>query len=125
MRLDVRLAKTLGMLLAVLFIFWFPVLALMVYSLGARLSDQVKKVFAFCSLLCLVNSMVNPIIYALRSGEIRSSAHHGLARWKKCVRGLGPEGKGEIPRSSVTETEADVKTTPGLDSRELSWPDEL
>ncbi|XP_010828546.1 PREDICTED: cannabinoid receptor 2 [Bison bison bison] len=125
MRLDVRLAKTLGMLLAVLFIFWFPVLALMVYSLGARLSDQVKKVFAFCSLLCLVNSMVNPIIYALRSGEIRSSAHHCLARWKKCVRGLGPEGKGEIPRSSVTETEADVKTTPGLDSRELSWPDEL
>ncbi|XFF74692.1 hypothetical protein AB1E18_000911 [Capra hircus] len=125
MRLDVRLAKTLGMLLAVLFIFWFPVLALMVYSLAARLSDRIKEVFAFCSLLCLVNSMANPIIYGLRSGEIRSSAHHRLAHWKKCVRGLGPEGKGELPRSSVTETEADVKTTPGLDSRELSWPDEL
>ena len=88
MRLDVRLAKTLGMLLAVLFIFWFPVLALMVYSLGARLSDQVKKVFAFCSLLCLVNSMINPIIYALRSGEIRSSAHHrtGAHLCRSCTR---------------------------------------
>ncbi|XP_057604214.1 cannabinoid receptor 2 [Hippopotamus amphibius kiboko] len=119
MRLDVRLAKTLGVLLTVLFICWFPVLALMVYSLATTLSNQVKMVFAFCSLLCLVNSMVNPIIYALRSGEIRSSAHHCLARWKKCLRGLGPEGKEEVPRSSISETEADVKITLGPDSREL------
>lgn len=111
MRLDVRLTKTLGVVLAVLFICWFPVLALMVYSLATILSDQVKKVFAFCSLLCLINSMVNPIIYALRSGEIRSSAHHCLARWRKYLRGRGPEGREEAPKSSVTETEADVKIT--------------
>lgn len=111
MRLDVRLTKTLGVVLAVLFICWFPVLALMVYSLATTLSDQVKKVFAFCSLLCLINSMVNPIIYALRSGEIRSSAHHCLARWRKYLRERGPEGREEAPKSSVTETEADVKIT--------------
>uniref|UniRef100_A0A8C3VXL0 Cannabinoid receptor 2 n=1 Tax=Catagonus wagneri TaxID=51154 RepID=A0A8C3VXL0_9CETA len=111
MRLDVWLAKTLGVLLAVLFICWFPALTLMVYSLASTLSEQVKKVFAFCSLLCLVNSMVNPIIYALRSGEIRSSAHHRLACWKKRLRCLGPDGKEEFPRSSVTETEADMKIT--------------
>ncbi|XP_045046596.2 cannabinoid receptor 2 [Desmodus rotundus] len=120
MRLDVRLAKTLGVVLAVLFICWFPVLTLMVYSLATTLSDQVKKVFAFCSLLCLINSLVNPIIYALRSGEIRSSAHHCLARWKKRLRGHGLEGKEEVPRSSVTETEADVKITQCPDSRGLS-----
>ncbi|XP_011355898.1 cannabinoid receptor 2 [Pteropus medius] len=119
MRLDVRLAKTLGVVLAVLFICWFPVLALMVYSLATTLSDQVKKVFAFCSLLCLINSMINPIIYALRSGEIRSSAYHCLARWKKHLRGRGPEGREEAPRSSVTETEADVKITQWPDSRGL------
>ncbi|XP_008571310.1 PREDICTED: cannabinoid receptor 2 [Galeopterus variegatus] len=111
MRLDVKLAKTLALVLAVLFICWFPVLALMAHSLTTTLSDQIKKVFAFCSMLCLVNSMVNPVIYALRSGEIRSSAHHCLACWKKCLRGLRPEGKEEAPRSSVTETEADVKIT--------------
>ncbi|XP_037357331.1 cannabinoid receptor 2 [Talpa occidentalis] len=111
MRLDVRLAKTLGVVLAVLLLCWSPALTLMVYSLATTLSDQVKKAFAFCSLLCLVNSMVNPIIYALRSGEIRSSAQHCLARWKKHLRGLGLEGQEEIPKSSVTETEADVKTT--------------
>ncbi|XP_032970775.1 cannabinoid receptor 2 [Rhinolophus ferrumequinum] len=114
MRLDVRLAKTLGVVLAVLLICWFPVLALMAYSLATALSDKVKKVFAFCSLLCLVNSMVNPLIYALRSGEIRSSAHHCLALWKKHLRGLGPEGKEDVPRSSVSETEADVKITQWL-----------
>ncbi|XP_006862364.1 PREDICTED: cannabinoid receptor 2 [Chrysochloris asiatica] len=111
MRLDVRLAKTLGVVLAVLLVCWLPVLTLMVYSLATKLSDQIKKVFAFCCMLCLVNSLVNPVIYALRSGEIRSSAHHCLDHWKKCLLGLRPEGKEEVPRSSVTETEADVKIT--------------
>ncbi|XP_014710558.2 cannabinoid receptor 2 [Equus asinus] len=123
MRLDVRLAKTLGVVLTVLVICWFPALALMVYSLTTTLNDQVKKIFAFCSVLCLVNSMVNPIIYALRSGEIRSSAHHRLARWKKHLRGLGLEGKEEAPKSSVTETEVDVKITQWPDSRGLSCSD--
>ncbi|XP_036888799.1 cannabinoid receptor 2 [Sturnira hondurensis] len=118
-RLDVRLAKTLGLVLAVLFICWFPALTLMVYSVATPLSDEVKKVFAFCSLLCLVNSLVNPIIYALRSREIRSSAQHCLARWRKHLRGHGLEGKEDVPRSSVTETEADLKITPWPDSRGL------
>ncbi|KAM5248617.1 cannabinoid receptor 2 [Ctenodactylus gundi] len=121
MRLDVRLAKTLGLVLAVLFVCWFPVLALMAHSLVATMSDHIKKVFAFCSMLCLVNSMVDPVIYALRSGEIRSSAHHRLARWKKHLRGLGSEGKEEVPKSSITETEVDLKVTPGLDSRDPHW----
>lgn len=111
MRLDVRLSRTLGVVLAVLFLCWLPVLALMVYSLTATLSIQVKKVFAFCSLLCLVNSMINPIIYALRSGEIRSSALHCVARWKKYLRGAGPDGQEDAQKSSVSETEADVKIT--------------
>ncbi|XP_066121232.1 cannabinoid receptor 2 [Saccopteryx bilineata] len=123
MRLDVRLAKTLGVVLAVLFVCWFPALVLMAYSLTTTLSDQVKKIFAFCSLLCLVNSMVNPVIYALRSGEIRSSAHHCLTRWKKYLRCLGLDGKEEVPKSSVTETEADVKITQWPDSRGLHRSD--
>lgn len=127
MRLDVRLAKTLGLLLAVLFMCWFPALALMVYSLATTLSDEVKKVFAFCSILCLVNSLANPVIYALRSGEIRSSACRRLARWRKYLRGPGSEGKEEVPRSSVkssiTETEADMKITPGPASRDLVCSD--
>ncbi|KAM6216953.1 cannabinoid receptor 2 [Rhynchocyon petersi] len=116
MRLDISLTKTLGIVLAVLLICWFPVLTLMVYSLATKLSDEVKKVFAFCCMLCLVNSMVNPIIYALRSQEIRSSALHRLTSWKKHPQGLGPERK-ETLRSSVTETEVDMKTMQRTDSR--------
>ncbi|XP_075866715.1 cannabinoid receptor 2 [Microcebus murinus] len=116
MRLDVRLAKTLVLVLAVLLTCWLPVLALMAHSLTAPLSDQFKKVFAFCSMLCLVNSMVNPVIYALRSWEIRSSAHRCLARWRKCLRDIGSEGINEAPRSSATETEVDMKTSPWADS---------
>ncbi|XP_006883721.1 PREDICTED: cannabinoid receptor 2 [Elephantulus edwardii] len=105
MRLDLRLAKTLGVVLAVLLICWSPALALMAYSLATKLSDEVKKGFAFCSILCLVNSMVNPIIYALWSRDIRSSARHCLAYWTKYPRGRGPKRK-ETLRSSVTEIEA-------------------
>ncbi|XP_063091831.1 cannabinoid receptor 2 isoform X2 [Cavia porcellus] len=119
MRLDVRLAKTLGLLLAVLFVCWFPALVLMAYSLATTLDNKVKEVFAFCSILCLGNSLANPIIYAWRSREVCSSARHRLANWKKCLRGFKPEGKEEAPRSSmkssITETEADMKVT-------LGWP---
>ncbi|XP_074074234.1 cannabinoid receptor 2 [Macrotis lagotis] len=112
MRLDVRLAKTLGVVLIVLILCWLPVLILMVYSLTVdSLSEHIKKVFAFCSMLCLINSMVNPVIYALRSREIRSSARNSLTHWKNMLRGLGSESTEDVPKSSVTETEGDNKVT--------------
>ncbi|XP_068934872.1 cannabinoid receptor 2 [Petaurus breviceps papuanus] len=111
MRLDVRLAKTLGVVLMVLVLCWLPVLTLMVYSLAASMNEHIKKVFAFCSMLCLVNSMVNPIIYALRSREIRSSARKCLTRWKNMLGGVGVEGTEDAQKSSVTETEGETKVT--------------
>ncbi|NXD28032.1 CNR2 protein, partial [Spelaeornis formosus] len=104
-RMDVTLAKSLAMVLAVLTLCWSPVLALLVYSIFARLSDQLRKVFAFCSTLCLLNSMVNPVIYALRSRELCSSLRRLLSR---CTRRLqAAEGSPEAEsthRSSVIET---------------------
>ncbi|XP_077193721.1 cannabinoid receptor 2 isoform X2 [Paroedura picta] len=73
MRMDITLAKTLVIVLVVLVMCWSPVLLLMTYSTFARLDDTVRKIFAFCCTLCLVNSMVNPAIYALRSRELYSS----------------------------------------------------
>nr|XP_034975280.1 cannabinoid receptor 2 [Zootoca vivipara]XP_034975281.1 cannabinoid receptor 2 [Zootoca vivipara] len=72
-RLDITLAKTLVIVLVVLVMCWSPALALMTYSIFAELDDSMKQAFAFCSTLCLVNSMVNPAIYALRSRELCSS----------------------------------------------------
>ncbi|KAH0631133.1 hypothetical protein JD844_005285 [Phrynosoma platyrhinos] len=73
MRLDIKLAKTLAIILLVLVTCWSPAIALMTYSIFTNLSNSLKRVFAFCSTLCLVNSMVNPAIYALRSKELSSA----------------------------------------------------
>uniref|UniRef100_A0A8D0G1Q3 Cannabinoid receptor 2 n=1 Tax=Sphenodon punctatus TaxID=8508 RepID=A0A8D0G1Q3_SPHPU len=80
MRMDVMLTKTLMIVLMVLMTCWSPALALMAYSAFAELDDHIRTVFAFCSTLCLVNSMVNPIIYALRSRELHSSLR-GVSSW--------------------------------------------
>lgn len=70
-RMDIRLAKTLVLILVVLIICWGPVLAIMVYDLFWKMNNFTKTVFAFCSMLCLFNSTVNPVIYALRSKDLR------------------------------------------------------
>ncbi|XP_063168241.1 cannabinoid receptor 2 [Candoia aspera] len=73
MRIDIKLAKTLLIVLMVLVICWSPGLFLMTYSLFSKMENFARTVFAFCITLCLVNSMVNPAIYALQSKELRSS----------------------------------------------------
>ncbi|XP_046878247.1 cannabinoid receptor 1 [Hypomesus transpacificus] len=80
-RMDIRLAKTLVLILVVLVICWGPVLAIMVYDLFWSMDDDIKTVFAFCSMLCLLNSTVNPIIYALRSKDLR---HAFLSSCQAC-----------------------------------------
>lgn len=105
MRMDVMLAKTLVMVLAVLVLCWSPVLVLMIYSIFGRLSNRLRKVFAFCSTLCLLNSMVNPIIYALRSKELYSSLRMLFARFRRQLKASeeSPEGD-SAHKSSVIET---------------------
>ncbi|XP_015679711.1 cannabinoid receptor 1 isoform X1 [Protobothrops mucrosquamatus] len=70
-RMDIRLAKTLVLILVVLIICWGPLLAIMLYDVFGKMNKLVKTIFAFCSMLCLLNSTVNPIIYALRSKDLR------------------------------------------------------
>ncbi|NXN13612.1 CNR2 protein, partial [Indicator maculatus] len=103
MRMDVMLAKTLAMVLAVLVLCWSPVLALMTYSIFCRLSSRLRKVFAFCSTLCLLNSMVNPIIYALRSKELSASLRMVFSHFRRPLK--APEERPESShKSSVIET---------------------
>ncbi|XP_078279097.1 cannabinoid receptor 2 [Rhinoraja longicauda] len=71
-RIDIKLAKTLGLILIILITFWSPILGLMIFDIFAKVSKDTKKVFAFCSMLCLLNSTMNPIVYALRSKDMRS-----------------------------------------------------
>ncbi|MEE6484980.1 hypothetical protein FKM82_014121 [Ascaphus truei] len=86
LRIDIMLAKTLVLVLTVLVLCWSPVLFLMIHSLLYSLNKLNKTIFAYCSTLCLVNSMVNPIIYALRSWHLRRKLERGLAKFRRLLR---------------------------------------
>ncbi|KAM4701312.1 cannabinoid receptor 2 isoform 1-T2 [Discoglossus pictus] len=86
LRMDIMLAKTLSLVLIALLVCWSPPLILMFYSLLASLNDNFKAAFAFCSTLCLVNSMVNPIIYALRSKDLRRKLVRGFRKIKRLLK---------------------------------------
>ncbi|KAM5181952.1 cannabinoid receptor 2 [Mantella aurantiaca] len=87
MRMDVMMAKILAIVLTVLVVCWSPALILMIHSLIFPLGSNIKTVFAFCSTLCLVNSMVNPVIYALKSRELRRRLIRYLKK-VKCLKKL-------------------------------------
>ena len=95
MRMDIRLARTLGLILLILVGCWVPVLAFMLEDVRRHLNRSQQRAFAFCSTLCLVNSAVNPLLYALRCRELRGA----LLRLAARLWGLGgcqrPMGSGD------------------------------
>nr|XP_019948397.1 PREDICTED: cannabinoid receptor 2-like [Paralichthys olivaceus] len=71
MRMDIRLARTFGLILLILVGCWLPALSFMLADVSVNLTLSQQRAFAFCSTLCLVNSAVNPLLYALRCRELR------------------------------------------------------
>ncbi|XP_037641591.1 cannabinoid receptor 2 [Sebastes umbrosus] len=80
MRMDIRLARTFGLIVLILVGCWLPALSFMLADVSVRLSRTQQRAFAFCSTLCLVNSSVNPLLYALRCRELRVALLHLLQR---------------------------------------------
>ncbi|XP_062322118.1 cannabinoid receptor 2 [Osmerus eperlanus] len=92
MRMDIRLARTLGLILLIMVGCWLPVLAFMLADVRSPLIRPQQRAFAFCSTLCLVNSAVNPLLYALRCRELRGALLRLAGRlW-------GPGGPGGCQR---------------------------
>lgn len=71
MRMDIRLARTFGLILLILVGCWLPALSFMLADVSMQLTPTQQRAFAFCSTLCLVNSAINPLLYALRCRELR------------------------------------------------------
>lgn len=80
MRMDIRLARTFGLILLILVGCWLPALSFMLADVAMQLTYDQQKAFAFCSTLCLVNSAVNPLLYALRCRELRLALLQLLAK---------------------------------------------
>ncbi|KAM8734687.1 cannabinoid receptor 2 isoform 1-T2 [Acanthopagrus schlegelii] len=95
MRMDIRLARTFGLILLILVGCWLPALSFMLADVAVLLTHTQQRAFAFCSTLCLVNSSVNPLLYALRCRELRVALlqlHHRL-----CVIGRCKKSTGDLP----------------------------
>lgn len=96
MRIDIRLARTFGLILLILVGCWLPVLSFMLADVSLILTRNQKRAFAFCSTLCLLNSAVNPLLYALRCRELKIALLHLLqrlckiGRCKTCTENLTP-----------------------------------
>ncbi|KAF7662263.1 hypothetical protein LDENG_00240270 [Lucifuga dentata] len=120
MRMDIRLARTFGLILIILIGCWFPVLSFMIVDVSVHLTHAQQRAFAFCSTLCLVNSSVNPLLYALRCRELRVALLQmlqGLCKISNCRKCKGASSprrpsteddnhtasKNEIPRTSITQ----------------------
>ncbi|KAI2655093.1 Cannabinoid receptor type 1A [Labeo rohita] len=84
MRMDIQLARTLSLILLILAVCWLPVLSFMIVDVTVTLTNKQQRMFAFCSTLCLVNSCVNPLLYALRCKELRGELFALLACCKAC-----------------------------------------
>ncbi|KAM3615161.1 uncharacterized protein V6R79_024236 [Siganus canaliculatus] len=102
MRMDIRLARTFGLILLILVGCWLPALSFMLADVSVLLTHTQQRAFAFCSTLCLVNSAVNPLLYALRCRELRVALLQLLQRL--CVIGRCKKSTGDL--------------TPGLASTE-------
>ncbi|XP_038656693.1 cannabinoid receptor 2 [Scyliorhinus canicula] len=105
-RMDIKLAKTLGLILVILIVCWSPVLTLMIYDLFAKVDKDTKKVFAFFCMLCWLNSTVNPVIYALRSRDMRNVLLSILPRYKRQLPSLegSTESDGHFKNNNTITT---------------------
>lgn len=79
-RMDIRLARTFSLILLILVGCWLPALSFMIADVSMFLNHTQQRAFAFCSTLCLVNSAVNPLLYALRCRELRVALMRLLQR---------------------------------------------
>ncbi|XP_028984462.1 cannabinoid receptor 2 isoform X2 [Betta splendens] len=79
-RMDIRLARTFSLILLILVGCWLPALSFMLVDVSMSLNRTQQRAFAFCGTLCLVNSAVNPLLYALRCRELRIALMRLLQR---------------------------------------------
>lgn len=110
MRMDIRLARTFALILLILVGCWLPVLSFMLADVATVLTLTQQRAFAFCSTLCLLNSAVNPLLYALRCRELRLALQRSL-QWlwelRKCKKSTGDSNLRiySVENNSVTEEE--------------------
>lgn len=124
MRMDIRLARTFGLILLILVGCWLPALSFMLADVSMFLTHTQQRAFAFCSTLCLLNSAINPLLYALRCRELKVALQQllqrlcGIGRCKKSTANLaaGPPSTENNNWTVFTEDEMPRARTSRLNS---------
>lgn len=117
MRMDIRLARTFGLILLILVGCWLPALSFMLADVSVLLTRTQQRAFAFCSTLCLVNSAVNPLLYALRCRELRVALLQLLqrlceiGRCKKSSEDLTPGLRSTEDNNCIAVSEDEIPRT--------------
>lgn len=117
MRMDIRLARTFGLILLILVGCWLPALSFMLADVSVLLTRIQQRAFAFCSTLCLVNSAVNPLLYALRCRELRVALLQLLqrlceiGRCKKSSEDLTPGLRSTEDNNCIAVSEDEIPRT--------------
>uniref|UniRef100_A0A3Q3B9R0 Cannabinoid receptor 2 n=2 Tax=Kryptolebias marmoratus TaxID=37003 RepID=A0A3Q3B9R0_KRYMA len=110
MRMDIRLARIFALILLILVGCWLPVLSFMLVDVSTTLTHAQQRAYAFCSTLCLINSAVNPLLYALWCRDLRLALLHSLQRLleigkcKKSTSDASPKLH-SVENNTVTEDE--------------------
>ncbi|KAK7887072.1 hypothetical protein WMY93_026693 [Mugilogobius chulae] len=132
MRMDIRLARTFSLILLILVSCWLPALSFMIADVSMVLNLSQLRAFAFCSTLCLVNSSVNPLLYALRCRELREALvqlTHKLCEMGKCKKPteqLPQESQnGHDMSFTVLPSENEVNCTGASQITCVSAPDQI
>ncbi|XP_043974015.1 cannabinoid receptor 2 isoform X1 [Gambusia affinis] len=122
MRMDIRLARTFGLILLILVGSWLPVLIFMLVDVSIVLTPTQQRAFAFCSTLCLLNSAVNPLLYALRCRELRIALLQclqrscGFLKCKNSTNDLHLTGHSAEDNCATVSDDTLAVRTPQLDS---------
>ena len=73
MSVEIRLAKTMGIIISLLYLIWLPVLVIEVLRSNNFNECTIKKVDSFNVWLTCLNGCLDPLVYSFRSSEVKES----------------------------------------------------
>ena len=73
MSVEIRLAKTLGIIISLFYLIWLPVLVIEVLRSHNFNKCTIKKVDSFNVWLTCLNGCLDPLVYSFRSSEVKES----------------------------------------------------
>ncbi|CAH1265986.1 ADORA2B [Branchiostoma lanceolatum] len=122
---SLKMQATVGIVAGMFVIFWLPICLGIVrlYSCFAREDCEIQARPYWVLLIALCNSVINPVIYALRIKKIREAVHRRARRLANAVREkLGWSSNQVVNIRTVGDARAMEAAGPSTDNRTVQPP---